>query len=334
MARKPSVWFREQTGWYMTTLNGEQIKLSRDKKEAEIAFHELLAKQGRDDAGQEQRPSLKVIAGLYLDEAKASKEPPTYELQRHYLTSFCEYVGNKKVPDLRVHHVTDWLKANPQWGDSTQGLAVSLITACMNWAVTEQRIARNPIKGVRRKKTKRRERIIPQEHLELILTKGPQRVAVFLRVLIQTGMRPFSELAKLTAAMIDWSEGLVVFEKHKNAKKGKKRVVFFAPETLALLKTQAAKHPEGLLFRTRWGTPWNRNNCRAELLRACEELGLPPYSPYDFRRTYITIGLAKGLTANVMAQLAGNTPEVINRYYDSLHLKQDTLKEAARRVLC
>jgi hypothetical protein len=33
-----------------------------------------------------------------------------------------------------------------------------------------------------------------------------------------------------------------------------------------------------------------------------------------------------------MAQLVGNTPEVINRYYDSLHLRQDTLREAARRV--
>lgn len=43
MPRKPSIWFREQTGWYMTTHRGEQVKLSRDKKEAEKAFHSLLA---------------------------------------------------------------------------------------------------------------------------------------------------------------------------------------------------------------------------------------------------------------------------------------------------
>jgi hypothetical protein len=34
MARKPKVWFRKQTGWYMTTIDGEQIKLSKDKKES------------------------------------------------------------------------------------------------------------------------------------------------------------------------------------------------------------------------------------------------------------------------------------------------------------
>jgi integrase len=210
---------------------------------------------------------------------------------------------------------------------------VSLVVACMNWAVGEQRIAKNPLKGIRRKKTKRRERIIPPEHMRLILDKGPRNVVRFLFVLSMTGMRPFSELARLTAAMIDWEGGTVTFEKHKNAKKGKRRVVFFTPEALGLLKAQAEKHPEGFLFRTRFGNAWSRNSCRNELARACEELGIPKYGSYDFRRTYITQGLAKGLTANVMAQLCGNTPEVINRYYDSLHLKQDTLREAARRVL-
>ena len=43
MARIPKVWLRAQTGWYCTTLNGETIKLSKDKKEAEKAFHTLLA---------------------------------------------------------------------------------------------------------------------------------------------------------------------------------------------------------------------------------------------------------------------------------------------------
>jgi integrase len=275
---------------------------------------------------------LKSVIGLYLDEAERTKDAPTYELQRHYLTSFGEHVGRKKVPDLRRHHVTDWLKDNPQWNDSTQGLATSLVTACMNWAVAEQRVSRNPLKGVKRKKTKRRERIIPPEHVELILTKGPQRFASFLRVLHLTGMRPFSELAKLTAAAIDWDQGLVKIEKHKNDRKGKDRVVYFTPETLALLREQARKHPEGLLFRTRWGTPWNRTSGGAELRRACAENDLPRYSPYDFRRTYITNALARGLTANVVAQLVGNTPDVINKYYDSLHLKKDTLREAALRA--
>jgi integrase len=332
MARTPHVWFRKQTGWYMTTLNREQIKLSKDKREAEIAFHALLADQCRETA-EGPRPSLKAIAGLYLDEAQASKDASTYEMQRHYLTSFCEHVGGKKVPDLRIHHVTDWLRAHPQWSDSTQGLAVSLLTACLNWAVNEQRIDRNPLKGVKRKKTRRRERIIPPEHMDVILSQGSRSMTRFLTVLSMTGMRPFSELAKLTAEMIDWQTGTLTLAKHKTAKKGKTRNVFFTPEALAILRTQAEKYPQGLLFRTRRGNPWNRANLRATLVKFCDRVKIPRYSGYDFRRTYITQGLAKGLTANIMAQLVGNTPQIINAYYDSLHLKQETLREAARRVM-
>jgi len=136
----------------------------------------------------------------------------------------------------------------------------------------------------------------------------------------------------LTAARIDWENGTVTLEKHKNAKKGKTRRVFFTPETLTILRGQAERFPEGLLFRTRWGTPWNRNNVRNEIVRACDGLELPKYSTYDLRRSYITQGLAKGLTANIMAQLVGNTPEVIDRYYDSLHLWQETLRATAQKV--
>src|SRR5690242_13390178 len=108
MARKPKVWFRKQTGWYMTTVAGEKIKLSQDKDEAETAFHELMARKTREPEEGDLRPSLKSIIGLYLDEAEKTKDEDTYELQRHYLTSFAEHVGRKKVPDLRKHHVTEW----------------------------------------------------------------------------------------------------------------------------------------------------------------------------------------------------------------------------------
>ena len=43
MARTAKVWFRKQDGYFYTTVRGEKIKLSKDKKEATKAFHTLLA---------------------------------------------------------------------------------------------------------------------------------------------------------------------------------------------------------------------------------------------------------------------------------------------------
>ena len=58
MPRKSSIWFREQTGWYMTTYRGKQVKLSRDAKEAERAaraaakeVHELRGAAATSGAG-------------------------------------------------------------------------------------------------------------------------------------------------------------------------------------------------------------------------------------------------------------------------------------------
>jgi hypothetical protein len=43
VSRKPTVWFRKQTGYYYTTLNGKKVRLANGKKDAERAFHALMA---------------------------------------------------------------------------------------------------------------------------------------------------------------------------------------------------------------------------------------------------------------------------------------------------
>jgi hypothetical protein len=41
---KPSgIWLRKSTGWWMTTLNNVQHKLSKDGGEAKRAFYKLMA---------------------------------------------------------------------------------------------------------------------------------------------------------------------------------------------------------------------------------------------------------------------------------------------------
>jgi hypothetical protein len=69
MSRKPTVWFRKQTGYYYTTLNGKKVRLAKSKKDAEKAFHALMA---RTDPVLESpvRISFRKPADLYLDPAE------------------------------------------------------------------------------------------------------------------------------------------------------------------------------------------------------------------------------------------------------------------------
>jgi hypothetical protein len=45
MPRKSSVWYREEDGWYYTTIKREQVRLSQDETEAQAEFDRLMAEQ-------------------------------------------------------------------------------------------------------------------------------------------------------------------------------------------------------------------------------------------------------------------------------------------------
>ena len=147
MARAPKMWLRKQTGWYCTTINGQQIKLSQDKAEAQKAFHALLAS---DEQPDNRRPPFRNLADGFLKHSREVNVHSTFKThQRGYLQSFCDHVKNRRAPDLRGEHVTAWLKANPTWGQSTRSLAIQAVKACLNWAKDEGKIKSHPLATVK-----------------------------------------------------------------------------------------------------------------------------------------------------------------------------------------
>ena len=155
----------------------------------------------------------------------------------------------------------------------------------------------------------------------------------FVRALELTGARPFSELATVTAAMIDWLDETITFAEHKNEKKGKTRTIYLVPEMVEMLKRLAAEHPAGLLFRNTKGHVWTSHDATRRLHYATDKLGIPKGTIYAIRHHRITAALEKGMTANVIAELVGNSPITIARHYDHLSKQKKTMKEAALRAV-
>jgi len=338
----------------MTTHRGRQVKLSQDKKEAERAFHTLLAQEQPPEEVGGVRPTFRKLADLFLREAERTKAAQTVQVQTVYLQSFCDFVGRRKAADLKVHHVTEWLNAHdgpgairgPRerktkpggsepvryqgWGESTRTTARSILRACLNWAVVQGYLAVNPLARLKRGDYARRERILTADERRRVREWMPEGVREFVYALEQTGARPFSELATLTAGMIDWRAGTVTLVRHKNAKKGKKRVIYLTDGLLAVLRGLAEKRPDGPLFRTRTGRAWDKGTVSKWMRKAEAALGVPRLSAYAWRHTLITESLAKGLTADIVAELVGNSPATIHKYYSHLDQKGDELRTAAR----
>lgn len=334
MPRKPSVWFREQDGWYYTTFRGEQVKLSKDVREAETAFHALHA-QEPDQEPKGYRPSFRKLADQYLDFTQQTKSERTYDHQKYFLQLFCDHVRNKRAADLKPADVTGWILKQKTWGHNTQVTARGLVAACLNWAVEQGTLQFSPLARMKVGQMHGRERILTREERAKVLAaiRHNKTLKLFLRFLEQTGCRPYSEAAQITAEMIDWQEGNIPLKKHKNARKGKRRVIYLTEEAKEILRELCADRPEGALFRTRTNRPYNRSNILNAFRRLEKNLNIPRFNPYSYRHTYITEALERGLTADIVAELVGNTPKTIAKYYSHLESKKNTLREAARRAV-
>jgi integrase len=253
---------------------------------------------------------------------------------KFFLQAFCDEIGKRRVMDLKVLHVTEWLAKMTTWNDGTKCGARSTLLACLNWAVDQGYVKENPLKKLKRGRHNRREAIFTTDELRRIREFTNPYFADFLLGLELTGARPFSELARIKARMVNWEESTITLEEHKNAKKtGKKRTIYLVPEMVVLLKKLALRHPEGLLFRNTRGKVWRSHDATRCLHYCTEKLGIKRGTIYGLRHYVCTNALEKGLSANVVAELVGNSPVTLTRYYDHLSSKRQTMLEAAKKAV-
>ena len=100
MARPPKPWFREQTGWWMVYLGGEAIKLSQDKDEAQLRFHELMAT--RHQAPESPHAQVADIIEAFLAWAETHTKPATYSQYSWYAQKLTEDCGTLSAIPFNV----------------------------------------------------------------------------------------------------------------------------------------------------------------------------------------------------------------------------------------
>ena len=336
MARPHKVWKRKGTDWYYAKVAGKRHRLSQNRDEAEQMMFELLAAAKKKEIEEPKVtgvfPTFRKISDLFLDLSKREKKPTTFRMYHMFLQSACDRFGRKRVNDLKVHLVSRWI-TETGWGQSTSTSARATVLAALNWAIAEGYIDSHPLRKLKRGSHKRRTRIFTAQELDKIRAFVKPNFRDFLRVLELTGARPYSELAKVTAAMVDWTEETITFEEHKNDGKGKTRTIYLVPEAVEILKRLAQYYSSGPLFRNAHGNEWTSHDATRRLHYATDKLKIPRGSLYAIRHKLISDGLEKGLSANVIAELVGNSPISIARHYDHLSKRKSAMKEAARKAV-
>ncbi len=338
MPRQARPWYWEyKKAWYVK-LNGKQIRLHEDKKEADKAYFRLMADSGHLPPVKE--PKLRNLFDDFLDHTRQTVKSETWEWYRVFVQDFADQFPALKANAVTETHVQKWLKLERKrrWGATTQRSAITILKAAFNWAVKSRRLQENPIRHMAKPAATRRDRIPSPEERAYITGLFPvgDPFHDFLTAMEESGARP-GEIMRLTAADVNLAEGVAVLYEHKvREKTGKSRTIYLTAKLGGMLESLIRRHPQGELFRNEDGNPWNRQavNCR---FRRKKNRKTDPIDKsvvaYLWRHGWTTDALENGVPIATVAELLGHQgTAIVSAHYSHLGERKEHLKNAMEQA--
>lgn len=347
--QRGAAWYWKQTdAWYYTPPGtkdrkalvdekGRRVRGKHSKPTADLALARIKA-NGRwrlppSDAASEQWLVAKVCSlQVQRVEAASTRGDATREYSdeaRRYLNSFCEYCGRVSVNELRKGHVELWVESNPTWRSSaTQRNAFTHVMMAFNFAEEEYGI-QNPLRGLKKPPQCPRLHSISPEDETAMYAATDRHFKNFLFAAVHTGLRPFCELARLTADDIEESPHGMLWRVYSTKTK-KTRKIPVRREIAALVRKLRKELPSGSgapLFRNPQGNPWKKVTGVGRFLAIKRRLKWTSdpershYSSYSCRHTFAHRMLSgywnngEGCSIETLAELMGDTPKVTYDHY-------------------
>jgi len=351
--RHGSAWFWKQTDcWYHTSRDtkkreplvdeqGKRIRGADNKQSARLALARVRLRQGLEPesetaASPESKTEVWSVARVcseylsYCERAVAGgRMHPEYRQGiARTLNELCRYCGALEVQELKRGDISGWVESRPSWRSPvTRRNVITMILAAFQHAANEFGV-RNPLKGLKKPPSRPRLQSIPPDDELAIYGATDDVFRNFLFAALHTGLRPFCELAKLTAAHVEETPRGMMWRVYSSKTK-KTRKIPVRPEvaklTRKLIKT--APSPSTPVFRNAQGNSWKKVTGVHRFLSLKRKLGWigddprARYSSYSCRHTFAHRMLSGywndgvGCSIEVLAELIGDTPKVAFDHY-------------------
>ena len=343
-----SAWLWKQTDcWYYTQPgtkkrvalfdeNGQRIRGKENKEKAEVALAREKLTWG-EQIGVANGGGEWIVARVcseYLQYcerglASGSISQSHWTNSKSFLNDLCGFCGALPVAQLKKGHVQKWIDKHDTWKSrATVRGVIAIVLAAFNRADEMFGIA-NPIKALKKPKSEPRLASITPDEEQALYGATEPCFGNFLFAAIHTGLRPFCELAKLTADDVEESERGMMWRVYSSKTK-KTRKIPVRPEVAKLTRQLVKTAPKGSgkpIFRNTQGNPWKRMTGVVRFIALKEKLQWDTdpvkskYSCYSCRHTfahrmlsgYWTDGV--GCSIETLAELIGDTPKVAFDHY-------------------
>ena len=344
-----SAWYWKQTDcWYFTppgtkrrvTLvdeNGAKIRGQDNRQMAELAFARVKAagqwRPAAEPSAEDQWLVAKVcsqfIAYCKRSHSAGSMSADYRDGVIRYLNDLCEYCGTLPVSQLTKGHIEHWVESHPTWRSPvTQRNAITIVIAAMNHGQDMHDVP-HKLRGMKKPPHQPRLFSFSDEEEAAIYGATQEVFRDFLFAATHTGLRPFCELAKVTADDVVESDRGMMW-KVFSSKTKKTRVIPVRSEVAKLAKRLMKTAPRKSgdpLFRNAQGNRWLKITGGVWFRRIRKELGWDDdpvrqnFTCYTCRHTFAHRMLSghwnddTGCSIEVLAELMGNTPKVAYDHY-------------------
>jgi integrase len=260
-------------------------------------------------------------------------------------------LGRLKLGELTPEVIARWQAERIAMGAGRESVlkALTLLGTVLQLALESERIARNPVRLVRKARRPARGEVRPlaPATVEAMRTAAEERDATLISVLAYAGLRPQEALA---LRWRDVGERTIMINAQKTGQRRNVRLLAPLREDLeAWRAAQDSPEADGLVFPGRDGEPWaahdyknwakklprgrkrpgqpTRAGSPGPFARAAQAAGVPSATPYTLRHSFCSLLLHEGRSVVYVARQLGHDAKLTLSTYGHVI---DELEDAPR----
>jgi integrase len=290
-------------------------------------------------------PTLSERAKTYIDwlTNTGAKNPLTIAKEKGTLSLWTQRLGTVRLAHLDRAHLNGfiaWRKQDHQVSNRTVNLDVIALKNCLDHALQEGRITKNPVEGWRPlEHVSPRRPLWSSEQIDSVCQAAKAEcengdlLADYIRFMAYTGTRR-NEALDVSWDDVDWERCLVTVRKTKY---GRIREVNFNPKLESLLKEMQSRRLPGVKWLFPTPRPRPEADAAAKTLQgsldtAREVAALPDFCFHDLRHYFISSCVMAGIDYLTIAGWVGHRDGgiLIGRVYG--HLDNEHSKAMAAKL--
>jgi integrase len=307
-----SIYQRGKSWYYDFQSRGERYAgcigvVSKTVAKEVLAKKKAEATEGRyTSPARKPSPLLEDFVQEYLEYYRATRRP--HSVRRHEIAwrAIQPVFGSKRLADIAPFDLERYRRQRQRAGknDVTINRELAFLRHLYTMAMTWGKATANPVKHVRfaREDNGRIRMLSPEEEARL-LTQCSAHLKPLVLAALHTGFRA-SELQSLTWDDVNFPRQMITV-RAAYAKNGESRSVPMNNIlTEALRAIRIIGHSEGVVFRSRKGTPYR--SFRTAFERAVKQAQLRNFTFHDLRHTFASRLVMAGVDLPTVKELMGH----------------------------